>query len=89
MSGDELRGLLEAMEARLMTRINTNHAAILDRLTVVETDLRNLRTEHATTQTLVAGLPATMLAAIRQPLLDRITAVEGRVTQLEKPKDGE
>jgi hypothetical protein len=68
---EELRQHLEAMESRLMGRIN----GVMKRLLEVETnlrgDLRDLRSEHDTTRELVSALPATVLKAIEQPLLRR------------------
>jgi len=77
---DELKAYLDDM----MTRINAGFERVLDRLTAVEGDLRNLRSEHSVTRDLVARLPATVLHAIEQPLLRRLTAVEDRVSKIEK-----
>lgn len=80
---EELKQHLEAMENRLMDRINGNHESLLTAIRDIRADVRNLRSEHETTSELVSALPATILKAIQQPLLRRITDVEARVTKLE------
>jgi hypothetical protein len=54
---NELKAALEAMEGRLMARIND----VLLRLVDVRADLREVRREASVTQDLVRTLPATML----------------------------
>jgi hypothetical protein len=76
---DELKRHMEAMEGRLMARIND----VLLRLVDVRADVRNLRTEHSVTRDTVLKLPGTVLGAIEEPLLRRITAIETRVTKLD------
>jgi hypothetical protein len=76
---EEMKRHLEAMEGRLMARIND----VLLRLVDVRADVRNLRSEHSVTRDLVTALPATVLGAIEKPLLQRITDIETRVTKLE------
>lgn len=80
---EQLHEYLQGMEARLMTRIN----GVLERLSEVRADLRDLRTEHDTTRELVTKLPATILGAIEQPLLRRVRATEGRLDKLEGPRE--
>ena len=80
---EELKQHLEAMEARLMGRINGNQESLLTAMRELRADLRNLRSEHDTTHELVSALPATVLKAIQQPLLRRITATEERLDKLE------
>jgi hypothetical protein len=82
---DETRAFLEAMEGRLMARMNDQHERLADRLTTLAGDVRNLRSEHGVTRDLVSALPATVLGAIEKPLLRRITSVEDRLTRLERP----
>ena len=84
---EELKLHLEAMEARLMGQLNKQTERILDRLTRVENDVRDLRTEHSVTRDMVLKLPGTVLGALEQPLLRRISAVEARVTKLEGPQE--
>jgi len=47
--------------ADLMARLNTQTERILDRLTGVEAEVRNLRSEHEVTRKMVTELPATVL----------------------------
>ena len=79
---DDLRLHLEAMEGRLMTRIN----GVLEQVSALRGDLRDLRSEHDVTRDLVAKLPATVLGAIEQPLLRRIRGTEERLDKLERPQ---
>jgi CHAD domain-containing protein len=74
--------LIEAEQA-LTIRMNNQFERVLNRLTAVESDLHNLRSEHSVTRDLVMKLPATVLGAIEQPLLRRMTAIEERVGKLE------
>ena len=80
---DELKQHLEAMESRLMGRINGNHESLLTTLRELRVDLRNLRSEHSVTRDMVMALPATVLGAIERPLLNRITNAEERLDKLE------
>ena len=80
---EELKAALEAMEKRLVGQVNRSTERILDRLTALEGDVRNLRSEHSVTRDLVVALPGTVLGAIEAPLLRRITAIETRVTKLD------
>ena len=80
----ELREHLRASEDRLMGRLNQQTERILDRLTALEGDVRNLRTEHTTTRDSVLALPMTVLRVIEGPLLGRITEAEARITKLER-----
>lgn len=73
------------MEARLVALINRQAERILDRLTVLEGEVRNLRSEHSVTRDMVIALPGTVLGAIEKALLNRMTDLEGRVSKLEKP----
>jgi hypothetical protein len=72
----ELLDYLAAMENRLVARINNGNEGVLNRLTVIESELRNLRSEHAVTRNLVTSLPATVLNAIEQALLNRMSGLE-------------
>ena len=78
-----LRADMSARFDGLVAKINDGNERILDRLSVVEADVRNLRSEHSVTRDLVMKLPATVLGAIEQPLLSRITAIERRVSKLD------
>jgi hypothetical protein len=80
---EELRQQLLEMEARLVGQVNRSTERILDRLTALEGDVRNLRSEHSVTRDTVLKLPGIVLGAIEEPLLRRITAIETRVTKLE------
>ncbi|HME21236.1 MAG TPA: hypothetical protein VKI44_07765 [Acetobacteraceae bacterium] len=68
---EELRHHLDAMEERLIGRLNSQTERVLDRLTTLEADIRNQRSEHTATRELVTALPATVLRAAEQPLLKR------------------
>jgi hypothetical protein len=85
---EDLKQYLEAMEARLMLRFNTGTESILNRLTALEGEVRNLRSEHAVTRATVLALPVTIVSALERPLLDRISGIEARVTKLESDPDG-
>ena len=76
---EELRQHLQAMEDRLMGRIN----GVLERLSELRGDLRDLRSEHDATREMVSALPATVLKAIEAPLLRRIRTTEQRLDKLE------
>lgn len=67
-----------------MDRLNLQTERILNRLTAVEADLRNLRTEHSVTRDLVTALPATVLGAIEKPFAS--PADRGRGSHLEARK---
>lgn len=84
MTDEELMLQLKAMEDRLVGIVNQQTERILDRLTTLETGLRNLRSEHETTRELVAALPATVLRAVERPMLNRFTALETRIDTLER-----
>jgi hypothetical protein len=81
LRAESCKAALEAMEARLMRRINDNHQALLG-------EVRNLRSEHSVTRDLVTKLPATVRGAIEQPLLRRITDLEDRVSKIEEKPRG-
>lgn len=72
----------------LTSRMNDQFERVLNRLTAVEGDLHNLRSEHSVTRDLVVKLPATVLGAIEQPLLRRMTMIEERVRKLEDREHG-
>jgi hypothetical protein len=76
---DELKQHLEAMESRLMGRIN----GVMERLLEVQGNLRDLRSEHSVTRDMVLKLPGTVLGAIEAPLLKRIRTTEDRLDKLE------
>jgi hypothetical protein len=61
---DDLRTYLEEMEARMLRRINDGNETILSRLNSLEGEVRNLRSEHEVTRTMVTALPATVLGAM-------------------------
>jgi hypothetical protein len=61
---DDLRSYLEGMEARLLRRINDGNEDVLSRLNSLEGEVRNLRSEHEVTRTMVTALPATVLGAM-------------------------
>jgi hypothetical protein len=69
--------------AELRTLMNDQFERVLNRLTRMEGEVRDLRTEHAVTRDLVTKLPGTVLGAIEQPLLRRITDIERRLGDLE------
>jgi hypothetical protein len=55
---EELKQHLEAMESRLMGRINGSHESLLTAIREVRGDLRDLRDEHSVTRDMVLKLPA-------------------------------
>jgi hypothetical protein len=75
----------KSMEARLMLRINTGTESVLNRLTTLEGEVRDLRSEHSVTRATVLALPVTVIGALEKPLLERIRGMETRITKLEKP----
>ncbi len=83
MSEDPVMVALQAMEARIIKQINDSTERILHRLSAVEGDVRNLRSEHSATREMVTRLPATVLAVMEQPMLARITELEKRVAKLD------
>jgi hypothetical protein len=83
-----LTARLMEVEQRLTARMNNQFERVLNRLSAVEGDLHNLRSEHSVTRDLVMKLPATVLGAIEQPLLRRMTMIEDRVRKLEDPERG-
>ena len=80
---EELRAYLEAMESRLMGRINGSHESLLTAIREMRGDLRDLRVEHTVTRGMVIELPGTVLGALEQPLLKRIRGIEARLDKLE------
>jgi hypothetical protein len=76
---EELKRHLEAMESRLMARIN----GVMERLLEVQGNLRDLRSEHSVTRDMVLKLPGTVLGAIEAPLLKRSRTAEDRLDKLE------
>lgn len=76
---DELRRHLDAM----MAKLNANHERVLDRLTAIEGDIRNLRSEHSVTRDVVMALPGTLVGAMEKGLLQRMADLEARVGKLE------
>jgi hypothetical protein len=83
----DLRGEIGASEKRLredlIGMINVGNENIFNRLTAVEGEIRNLRSEHSVTRDLVAALPATVLGAIEKPFLRRLTDLENRISKIE------
>ena len=80
---EELKAYLEAMEGRLMGRINGSHESLLTAIRELRGDLRDLRGEHSVTRDMVLKLPGTVLGALEQPLLKRIRGIEARLDKLE------
>jgi hypothetical protein len=80
---EELKRHLEAMESRLMGRINGNQEAMLDRFNRIEGSLRDLRSEHSVTRDMVIALPGVVLGAIEKALLQRMRTTEDRLDKLE------
>ena len=80
---EELKLHLDGMEARLLGQLNKQTERILDRLTKLEGEVRDLRTEHSVTRDIVLKLPGVVLGALEEPLLKRIRATEGRLDKLE------
>jgi hypothetical protein len=69
---EELERKFDAM----MRRINDNHETTL-------IELRNLRTTTEITQEFVTRSPTLVVQALEKPLLERLTAIEGRLRKLE------
>jgi hypothetical protein len=66
-----------------MKQINDGNERILNRLTRIEGEVRDLRSEHSVTRDMVLKLPGTVLGAIEAPLLKRIRTTEDRLDKLE------
>jgi hypothetical protein len=62
---DEERQYFDARFETLTKRINDQFERVLDRLTAVEGELRDLRSEHDVARRLVTALPATVLGRSR------------------------
>jgi hypothetical protein len=76
---DELKQYLLDM----MKQINDGNERVLNRLTRIEGEVRDLRSEHSVTRDMVIALPGTVLGAIESPLLKRIRTSEDRLDKLE------
>jgi hypothetical protein len=76
---DELKQYLLDM----MKQINDGNERVLNRLTRIEGEVRDLRSEHSVTRDMVLKLPGTVLGAIEAPLLKRIRTSEDRLDKLE------
>ena len=63
--------------------MNDLHERVLHRLTRIDGELRDLRSEHSVTRDMVLKLPGTVLGAIEAPLLKRIRTTEERLDKLE------
>jgi hypothetical protein len=63
--------------------MNDQHERILNRLTRIEGEVRDLRSEHSVTRDMVIALPGTVLGAIEKALLKRIRTTEDRLDKLE------
>jgi hypothetical protein len=85
MSDEPILAAIAQLGTDLLAKINAGNERLLDRLTKLEGEVRNLRSEHSVTRDLVAALPATVLGAIEKPLLRRLTDLEDRVSKLEGP----
>ena len=83
MSEDPVLTAIAKLREDLIGMINLGNERVLNRLTAIEGELRNLRSEHSVTRDLVTRLPATVLGAIEKPLLNRITDIEDRVSKIE------
>jgi hypothetical protein len=87
---EELRAYLEAMEGRLVGKINVSNERILDRLTEVEREVRNLRSEQPAMRAYV-GARAGETEILMQRLFDRLNdrldqserSIEERLRKLE------
>ena len=56
---------------------------MLNRLTRIEGEVRDLRSEHSVTRDMVLKLPGTVLGAIEKALLQRMRTTEERLDKLE------
>ena len=63
--------------------MNGQHERVLNRLTRIEGEVRDLRSEHSVTRDMVLKLPGTVLGAIEAPLLKRMRTTEDRLDKLE------
>jgi hypothetical protein len=72
--------------ADLMKLINDGNGRLMNRMSAMEGELRDLRTKHDGTRDLVMGLPAAVVKAVEEPMLRRLRDIEGRVTRLEEKK---
>ena len=80
---DELKAYLDDALKDLIGKINVGNERVLNRLTALEGEVRDLRSEHSVTRDLVAALPATVLRAVEKPFLSRLREIEDRVTKIE------
>jgi hypothetical protein len=76
---DELKQYLLDM----MKQINDGNERVLNRLTRIEGEVRDLRSEHSVTRDMVLKLPGAVLGAIEAPLLKRIRTTEDRLDKME------
>ena len=67
----------------VMKLMNDLHERVLHRLTRIEGELRDLRSEHSVTRDMVIALPGTVLGAIEKALLQRMRTTEERLDKLE------
>ena len=63
--------------------MNDLHERVLNRLTRIDGELRDLRSEHSVTRDMVIALPGVVLGAIEKALLQRMRTTEDRLDKLE------
>jgi hypothetical protein len=73
---EDLKAYLQAMEDRLMRRINDNHAAVL-------IELRDLHQTTDTAREYAFRVPKLVVEALEAGLLPRLRAIEDRIGGLE------
>jgi hypothetical protein len=78
MMDEELKAYLDALEARLMRRINDNHSAVLGKI-------RDLRSEVAMAREFGFPVPKLVAEALEAGLLPRLRGIEDRLDRLVPP----
>ena len=63
--------------------MNDLHERVLNRLTRIDGELRDLRSEHSVTRDIVNALPSVVLGAIEKALLQRMRTTEDRLDKME------
>jgi hypothetical protein len=73
---EELKQYLDAMEGRLMARINGGNEPILNRLTTLEGEVRNLGTKTDVAREFSFRVPQLVVDALQAGLFPRLGSIE-------------
>jgi hypothetical protein len=76
MTDDELTALLKAMEDRLVGRINDGNEPVLNRLTTIETEMKNLGSKTDVAREVSFRVPRLVVEALEAGLLPRLSGIE-------------